>query len=231
MFTGIVTNIGTIVDSKTLVKGDKQFTIKCPFALEAVKIGASISFSGICLTIVEKYRRDHNKNNESATVVVRQPPQSPLPSIEGGATGYYKIDVSLETLSKTIAKYWKRGDRVNLERAMAIGNTLDGHLMSGHVDCVGTVENYERQGESQRITFSVPHPYKKYIAPKGSIAIDGISLTVNTVCDNSFTVNIIPHTWENTTLKHTSTNAKVNIEVDMIARYIARYMDVAKSVT
>ncbi|HWU49844.1 MAG TPA: riboflavin synthase [Asticcacaulis sp.] len=165
------------------------------FPLDDVALGASISHAGCCLTVVDK------------------------------GEGTYDLDVSNETLALTNLSEWRVGTRVNLERALKIGDELGGHIVSGHVDGVAKLIQVVPDGESYRLTFEPPAPLHRFIAPKGSVALDGISLTVNEVEGHSFGVNIIPHTWEHTTLSQTPVGGHVNLEVDRLARYAARWFE------
>ncbi|MDR3515448.1 MAG: riboflavin synthase [Azospirillaceae bacterium] len=173
-------------------RGDSRFTIATRFDLATVPIGASIACSGVCLTVV-------------AT-----------------GDGTFSVDASAETLSKTTLAAWSEGSRVNLERALRMGDELGGHLVSGHIDGVADVVSRRADGDSQRFTFAVPAALARYVASKGSVALDGVSLTVNEVDGNKFGVNIIPHTLAETTFGTLNPGQKVNFEVDMLARYVAR---------
>jgi riboflavin synthase len=174
--------------------GGARLAIETAYDLAAVEIGASIACSGACLTVVEK-----------------------------GPDGF-AVDVSAETLAHTTIGGWKPGDRVNLEQALRIGDALGGHLVSGHVDAVSTVLARRPDGESERFQFQIPEGYERLIAPKGSVCLDGVSLTVNEVESGRFGVNIIPHTAEKTTFGALDPGARVNLEVDLIARYVARLL-------
>lgn len=173
-------------------QGDTLFTIETAFDMETVPIGASIANNGVCLTVVSK------------------------------GPGWYAVQASGETLSKTTLGGWAEGTRVNLERALKVGDELGGHIVSGHVDGVATVVDRRPDGESARFTFEVPAALAKYIASKGSVAIDGVSLTVNEVDGARFGVNIIPHTQIATTFGDLQPGHRVNLEIDMLARYVAR---------
>ncbi len=173
-------------------QGDTRFTIETAFDTETIAIGASIAHSGACLTVIDK------------------------------GPGWYDIQVSGETLSKTTLGGWEVGTRVNLERALKVGDELGGHIVSGHVDGVGTLLAVRPEGESLRLTFEAPDALAKYIASKGSVTIDGVSLTVNEVAGNRFGVNIIPHTQTATTFGGFKDGDRVNLEIDMLARYVAR---------
>lgn len=194
MFTGIITDIGTV---ETLDKtgGDVRLGIKTAFDLNTVDLGASIACSGCCLTVVDK-KED-----------------------------VFFVDVSAESVSKTTIGSWIVGTHLNLERALKVGDELGGHIVSGHVDGLAKLMSIKQEGDSWRLTFDVPQDLAKFIAPKGSVTLDGISLTVNEVEGNTFGVNIIPHTWENTTLGHKSEGDHVHLEIDMLARYMARMLD------
>lgn len=176
---------------------DLRFEVETSFDLATIDMGASISHAGCCLTIVEK------------------------------GDNWFAVEVSGETLSLTTLGAWKEGDRVNLERAARVGDELGGHIVSGHVDGVGEVISVESEGGSHRVKIRVPRPLHRFIAPKGSITVDGVSLTVNEVEDDVFGVNLIPHTWDVTTLGRLKPGVKVNLEIDMLARYLARWRETA----
>lgn len=176
---------------------DRRFEIETAFDLSGVDIGASIAHAGCCLTVVEK------------------------------GPGWFAVEVSGETLEKTTLDQWAEGRRVNLERAAKVGDELGGHIVSGHVDGVGEVVSVESEGGSHRVKIRAPRPLHRYIAPKGSIAVEGVSLTVNEVEDDVFGVNLIPHTWDVTTLGELKPGARVNLEIDMLARYLARWRETA----
>lgn len=173
-------------------QGDTRFTIETVFDMETVPIGASIANNGVCLTVVEK------------------------------GPGWFAVQASAETLSKTTLGGWAEGTRVNLERALKVGDELGGHIVSGHVDGVATVVEVRPDGESKRYTFEAPANLAKYIASKGSVALDGVSLTVNEVEGARFGVNIIPHTQIATTFGDLKPGDRINLEIDMLARYVAR---------
>jgi len=182
---------------ETLIKSDAgvRLTMHVDFDLDDVDIGASISHAGCCLTVVSKQGRS------------------------------YDLDVSNETLSLTNLGQWQEGSKVNIERALKIGDELGGHIVSGHVDGLAKLISVKQDGDSYRLTFEAPAPLHRFIAPKGSVALDGISLTVNEVEGQTFGVNIIPHTWLHTTLSKTSVGDSVNLEVDRLARYAARWFE------
>ncbi len=190
MFTGIVTDIGTV---RAIVKnGDTRFEIATAYDVAGIDNGASIACGGCCLTVIEK------------------------------GPDWFAVEVSAETLSKTNLGSWGQGTRINLERALKIGDELGGHIVSGHVDGLGDILSITPEGGSQRFRIEVPHELARFIAPKGSAAIDGTSLTVNDVERNVFGVNIIPHTLSATTWGTLRQGQRVNIEIDMLARYVAR---------
>jgi riboflavin synthase len=173
-------------------RGDTRFVIATHYPIGDVAIGASIACSGPCLTVVEK------------------------------GTDSFSVDASAETLARTTAGAWREGTPINLERALKMGDELGGHLLTGHVDAVATLETRKPEGDSLRLTFRVPPPYDRAIASKGAVALDGVSLTVNDVEGAVFGVNIIPHTQRETTLGALRPGDRVNLEIDLIARYLAR---------
>jgi len=201
MFTGIITDIGTVRSAEQ--RGDLRLTIGCGYDLATVDLGASIACSGTCLTVVDKGPRDSDP--------------------------WFAVDVSAETISRTAAGLWQEGARLNLERALRLGDELGGHLVTGHVDGVGHVLEATPEGDSTRITIAAPTELGPYIAEKGSITIDGVSLTVNEVTDagdgTRFTVNIIPHTAHHSTLGAVEPGRQLNLEIDILARYLKRMMD------
>jgi riboflavin synthase len=176
---------------------DRRFEIETGFDTATIDIGASVSHAGCCLTVVEK------------------------------GPGWFAVEVSGETLSKTTLDQWREGHRVNLERAARVGDELGGHIVSGHVDGVGEVLSVESEGGSHRVRIRAPRPLHRHIAPKGSITVEGVSLTVNEVEDDVFGVNLIPHTWDVTTLGELKAGSRVNLEIDMLARYLARWRETA----
>lgn len=196
MFTGIVTDIGT-VRSVRETNRDLRMQIATGYDVATIAIGASISHSGCCLTVVDK------------------------------GADWFAVEVSGETLSASTLGDWGEGRRVNLERAARVGDELGGHIVSGHVDGVGEVLEVTAEGGSHRFRFRAPRPLHRYIAPKGSITVDGVSLTVNDVEDDVFGVNIIPHTFEVTTLGALKAGDRVNLEIDMLARYLTRWRETA----
>jgi riboflavin synthase len=199
MFTGIVTAIGTIESVEQ--RGDLRVRIACPWDPERIAIGASIACAGVCLTVVER----------------------------GGQPGnaWFAVDVSAETVSRTAQGMWREGKQINLEGSLKVGDELGGHIVSGHVDAVGTVADWEPEGDSMRVTIIAPQSLAPFIAAKGSITVDGVSLTVNSVEDRAngsvhFGLNVIPHTAEVTTLGGLAQGSEVNLEIDTVARYLQR---------
>lgn len=194
MFTGIITDIGTI--STVEERGDLRVNVQTGYDTTGIAIGASVANSGVCLTVVSK------------------------------AANSLVFDVSAETLRCTAKGMWQPGARLNLERALKVGDELGGHIVTGHVDAVGQISGIEAEGDSKRFTFQMPASVAPYVAPKGSICLNGASLTVNEVSDDDlghwFTVNIIPHTAEWTTFGTAQAGDEVNIEIDVLARYLFR---------
>jgi len=199
MFTGIITDVGTV--DLVSRRGDTTFKIKATYDPAGIPIGASIACSGACLTVISK----------------------------GGEAGksWFQVEVSAETLSKTTLGDWDVGHKINLERSLKVGDEIGGHIVSGHVDGVGEVVSIAPEGDSTRIRIEAPKALARFIAPKGSIALDGTSLTVNEVDGAVFGVNIIPHTSKVTTWGDLRQGDKVNIEIDMLARYLARLKEFA----
>lgn len=199
MFTGIITDVGRVAAIERW--GDTRFAIATAWDTDTIDIGASISHSGVCLTVVEK------------------------------RPGGWDVEVSAETLSKTTIGAWAVGTEVNLERSLKLGDEIGGHLVYGHVDGPGTLVELYPEGDSLRMLFAVPADLAPFIASKGSIAIDGVSLTVNEVYDDAsggcrFGINIIPHTRSCTTFRTFDAGRRVNLEIDMLARYTARLLHV-----
>ena len=194
MFTGIITDIGTVRSVEQ--RGDLRLTIACGYDLDSVDLGASIACSGACLTVVDK------------------------------GDDWIAVDVSQETRSKTAAGLWAEGSRLNLERALRVGDELGGHIVTGHVDAIATVTRADEAGGSLDVTIEAPRTLGGAIAPKGSITLDGVSLTVNQVEDageaTRFTVNLIPHTADHTTLGGIVAGRQLNLEIDVLARYLQR---------
>jgi riboflavin synthase len=197
MFTGIVTDVGTV--RKAEQRGDLRLEITTGYDLATVDLGASISCSGVCLTVVDK------------------------------GENWFAVDVSGETISKTAADHWKKGAKLNLERSLRLGDELGGHIVTGHVDAVATVVGTCPEGDSLKIGVSIPRALGPMVAQKGSIALDGVSLTVNEVREaedgtTHFAINIIPHTAHETTLGSLTQGQQLNVEVDVLARYIDRML-------
>ncbi|KQN24738.1 riboflavin synthase subunit alpha [Sphingomonas sp. Leaf33] len=195
MFTGIVSDVGEIVSVED--RGDLRVRIRTAYDPATIDLGASIACSGVCLTVV------------------------------GTGAEWFDVDVSGESVRRTAADMWTAGRRLNLERALKLGDELGGHIVTGHVDGVGTVTGIVPEGESHRVEFRIDAALAPFLAPKGSVTIDGVSLTVNTVTDDAdgttrFTINIIPHTQSVTTLGALSPDQSVNIEIDVLARYLQR---------
>ena len=198
MFTGIVTAIGTVASVEQ--RGDLRVTIACPYDPAHIAIGASIACSGVCLTVIDR----------------------------GGSAGvaWFAVDVSDESVSCT-APRWHAGARLNLEQALKLGDELGGHIVTGHVDGVGRIFSKRSEGDSLRVEIAAPAALAPYLAAKGSITVDGVSLTVNAVADDPdgtcrFTLNLIPHTGEVTTLGGLAEGDTVNLEIDVLARYLKR---------
>jgi riboflavin synthase len=202
MFTGIITDIGR-VRAVEAEGGDRRFVIAAGFDMEAILIGASIACSGICLTVVE---RGVEKGSEAAG-------------------GWFAADVSGETLTRTTAADWREGRRINLERSLKLGDELGGHLVYGHVDGIAHIVERREEGESSRFVFEAPAEFARYLAPKGSVTLDGVALTINEVEGRRFGINVIGHTLRCTTLGGAAPEDKVNIEVDAIARYVAHLLE------
>jgi len=199
MFTGIITAIGTIREAKQ--EGDLTAIITCPYDPEGIAIGASIACSGVCLTVVDK----------------------------GGVAGdgWFTVNISGETLARSVPAHWHEGAKLNLETALKLGDELGGHIVTGHVDGVGSVVGICPVGDSLRFGISAPQDLAPYIAAKGSITVNGVSLTVNEVADQPdgtchFALNIIPHTAAVTTIGALAVGDQVNLEIDVLARYLKR---------
>lgn len=196
MFTGIVTDVGTV--RKAEQRGDLRLIIGTGYDTSTIELGASIACSGACLTVVDK------------------------------GEDWFSVDLSGETVSKTAADGWREGGTLNLERSLRIGDEIGGHIVTGHVDAVGEVVEVTSEGDSKRVAIKVPAELGPMIAPKGSIALDGVSMTVNEVRDSDgstvFTVNVIPHTGLHTTLGDVEPGRQLNVEVDVLARYIDRML-------
>ncbi len=199
MFTGIVTDVGRIVSIQNL--GDTRLRIVCGYDADGINIGASIACAGVCLTVVDRG------------------------AAEGGA--WFDVDASAETLSKTNLGTWVEGSQVNLERALKIGDELGGHVVSGHVDGVAEIISVADEGDSTRMVFRATDALSRFIAEKGSVTLNGTSLTVNEVDGATFGINLIPHTKEVTTWGAAKVGDQVNLEIDVLARYVARLNEFA----
>ena len=197
MFTGITTEVGTVRSAEQ--RGDLRLTIACGYDMRTVELGASIACSGVCLTVVDK------------------------------GDDWFAVDVSSETRARTARDLWVEGARLNLERSLRVGDELGGHIVSGHVDGVAEVVAVNPEGGSLRVGLNAPRGLQQYLAPKGSITLDGVSLTVNEVRaiedgETHFSVNIIPHTADRTTLGDIADGRQLNVEIDVIARYLERML-------
>ena len=197
MFTGIVTDVGTVLRAEQ--RGDLRLVIGTAYDMDSVDLGASIACSGPCLTVVDK------------------------------GDDWFAVDVSGETVSRTAADHWRERARLNLERSLRLGDEIGGHIVTGHVDAVGEVVGACPEGDSTRIGISVPRALGPMIAAKGSVALDGVSMTVNDVRDTDdgathFSVNVIPHTADHTTLGELAEGRQLNVEVDVLARYVDRML-------
>src|SRR5882724_11933225 len=199
MFTGIVTDVGEVIETRERAEGLRRLTIASAYDSATIAIGASIACSGVCMT-----------------------------AVEAGKTGYrdtFSVDAAAETLRLTTVGRWKQGTRINLERSLKMGDELGGHLVSGHVDGLAELAAREDLTDMARLTLRVPKTLARFIAQKGSVALDGVSLTVNEVTDDTFSVLIIPHTLSVTTFGALKPGDPINLEIDVMARYAARLMD------
>jgi riboflavin synthase len=199
MFTGITTDVGEVIAVEPKAEGLRRLTVGCGYDLASIAIGASIAHSGVCLTVVETAMR--------------------------GNRATFAVDAAAETLRMTTAGSWAAGSRLNLERALKVGDELGGHIVAGHAD--GTAELIAREDltDMARLTLRAPRELMRFIATKGSVALDGVSLTVNEVTADTFSVLIIPHTLSVTTLGAARPGTVMNIEIDLMARYAARLME------
>ena len=198
MFTGIVTDVGEVVAATERAAGLRRLAIQCGYQPGSIALGASIACAGVCLTVAET-------------------PSSGKPTT-------FMVDVGAETLAVTSARRWQPGTRLNLERALRIGDELGGHIVTGHVDGLAEVVDREDLVEMVRLTVQIDAPLSRFVAPKGAVTLDGTSLTVNDVTDNRFSVLIIPHTLRVTTLGQLQRGDVANLEVDMMARYLDRLL-------
>ena len=199
MFTGIVTDLGEVIAVEDRAEGLRHLTIACAYDPASIAIGASIACSGVCMTAVETGTR--------------------------GGRNIFAVDAAAETLRLTTVGRWKAGTHINLERSLKMGDELGGHLVSGHVDGLAELVTREDLTDMARLTLRVPKPLARFIAQKGSVALDGVSLTVNEVTADTFSVLIIPHTLSVTTIGALKTGDSLNLEVDVMARYAARLME------
>ena len=192
MFTGIITDVGEIIELEK--KGDLRARIKTNYDTNGIAFGASIACDGICLTVVDI------------------------------GNNWFDVEISAETVSKTVigSGLWRINRQVNLERSLKVGDELGGHIVSGHVDGIAKVSSIKDEGDSTRFMFEVPEELARFIAPKGSVALNGTSLTVNEVKDNSFGINLVPHTKKVTSWGKTKVGDPINLEIDTLARYVAR---------
>lgn len=202
MFTGIVSDLGEVLEVDERADGLRRLTVACGYDPDTIEIGASIACSGPCLTVVERGRR--------------------------GNRAFFAVDVAAETLRVTTAASWQRGTRLNLERSLRLGDELGGHLVSGHVDGIADLIARDDLPDMARLSLRVPAALSRFIAPKGSVALDGVSLTVNEVDGATFSVLLIPHTLQVTTFGGLRTGARLNLEVDRMARYAARLIEAAQ---
>jgi riboflavin synthase len=201
VFTGIVSDLGEILEAEERAEGLHRLVIGSSYDPASIDIGASIACSGPCLTVVERGQK--------------------------GNRGFFAVDVAAETLRVTTAGGWQRGTRLNLERSLRIGDELGGHLVSGHVDGIAELVTREDLPDMARLTLRAPAPLSRFIAPKGSVALDGVSLTVNEVEGDTCSVFLIPHTLQVTTFGGLKAGARLNLEVDQMARYAARLLQTA----
>ncbi|HEY9360934.1 MAG TPA: riboflavin synthase [Xanthobacteraceae bacterium] len=199
MFTGIITDIGEVIAVEPRAQGLARLTIACGYDPDSIGVGASIACSGVCLTVVARGKE--------------------------GNRGWFAVEAAAETLRLTTVGNWRRGTRINLERALKIGDELGGHMVAGHADGLAGVVTREDFTDMARFTLRAPQALTRFIAAKGSVALDGVSLTVNEVADHTFSVLIIPHTLKVTTLGSLAAGDAVNLEVDLMARYVARLME------
>jgi riboflavin synthase len=199
MFTGIVTDIGEVIAVEPRGADLRRLTVACAYPRDSIAIGGSISHSGVCLTVVE--------------------------TAAAGNRTAISVDTAAETLRMTTAGAWKQGTRLNLERAMKVGDELGGHIVAGHVDGVCELISRDDLTDMARLTLRAPRDLMRFVAAKGSVSLDGVSLTVNEVTDETFAVLIIPHTLAMTTLGSIKPGDKLNLEIDLMARYAARLME------
>lgn len=198
MFTGIVTDIGEVSSVEPKADGLRRIVIACRYDRDTIAIGASIACAGICLTVVETGLKENRT--------------------------WFAVDAAAETVGLTSVRHWQEGTRINLERSLKIGDELGGHIVTGHVDGVAHISSREDLTDQVRFVLTAPEPLARFIAKKGSVALDGVSLTVNEVDGADFSVLIIPHTLQATTLDSWKPGTAIHLEVDLMARYAARLM-------
>jgi riboflavin synthase len=199
MFTGIVTDVGEVIAVEPRAEGLRRLKVACSYPVDSIAIGASISHSGVCLTVVE--------------------------AAAAGNRTAISVDAAAETLRLTTARQWKKGSRLNLERAMKVGDELGGHVVAGHVDGVAELVAREDLPDMAKLTLRAPRELMRFVAVKGSVALDGVSLTVNEVTDVTFSVLLIPHTLAVTTFAAAKVGDIMNLEIDLMARYAARLLE------
>ncbi len=202
MFTGIVSDLGELLDVEEKAEGLRRLGIACNYDPDSIDIGASIACSGICLTVIERRRAGNRRS--------------------------FAVDAAAETLRMTTAESWRRGTLLNLERSLRLGDELGGHMVSGHIDGLAEVLSRDDLPDMARLWLRVPAELARFVAPKGSVALDGVSLTVNAVEGDAFSVLIIPHTLKVTTFGGLYPGARLNLEVDQMARYAARLLEPSK---
>ena len=195
MFTGIITELGILADQNTFKKKDSKYRFQVSWNTKKIVLGSSISCNGVCLTVVKT-----GKN-------------------------WFEVDISNESINKTNLSQMKIGDFINLEKSLKIGDEIGGHLITGHIDGQTKILQINKNKSSYIVWLQLNKIFSHFIASKGSIALNGISLTVNDVEKDMFSVNIIPHTWEQTTMKYRKVNDLINIEIDIISRYVNRYLE------
>jgi len=202
VFTGIVSDLGEVLEIEERADGLRRLVIACSYDPATIAIGASIACSGPCLTVVERGQK--------------------------GDRAFFAVDVAAETLRVTTAGNWRRGSKLNLERSLRLGDELGGHLVSGHVDGIAELSTREDLPDMAGLTLRAPGALSRFIAPKGSVALDGVSLTVNEVEGDTFSVLLIPHTLQVTTFGSLRAGARLNLEIDQMARYAARLLEAAQ---
>ncbi|QDL92208.1 riboflavin synthase [Paroceanicella profunda] len=238
MFTGIITDIGEILE--ITLRGDTRMRIACGYDMAGVALGASICCDGVCLTVVDKGTLPAGGDtatsgagaagNASGTGKGGSASGAGMGrSASGAGRGWFDVDASAETLSLTTLGGWSAGTRINLERALRVGDELGGHIVSGHVDGTAEILSLTPEGDSIRYRFRAPKALARFIAPKGSVALNGTSLTVNEVDGPDFGVNIIPHTRAETTWGDARAGDRVNLEIDTLARYVARLAEMTNA--